>query len=278
MGISSARAPELLLHTTVGVGTGFKLAERRLQAGERLFMAAAAPEEKAEICDDLAFVVIVVQLTEDGGSLLETIERPLVVAGVAECQREVIQRHRLAASLTEPADEFQSVCVGRNCPLSVAAPAQVRTAGVETSGLPAWVGRGFPPSASRALPPEFVGPLPCDQSASRENVPPVRDGALENPYCPSNLACQVLPARERDNGNPTGGGEEREEGEEGEGDELGEADRGEEAEDSQHEANECGGPLAHSHTVRRRLERRARGCEDAFWRHVRGVLHHLIHS
>lgn len=40
---------------TVGVGTGFKLAERRFQAGERLFAAAAAPEEKAEICDDLAF-------------------------------------------------------------------------------------------------------------------------------------------------------------------------------------------------------------------------------
>jgi hypothetical protein len=260
------------------VGAGFKLAERRLQAGERLFAAAAAPEEKAEICDDLAFVVIVVQRTEDGGSLLETIERPLVVAGVAECQREVIERHRLAASLAELADEFQGVCVGRNCPLSVAAPTQVRTAGVQASGLPALVGRGFPPGASQALPPEFVGPSPCDQSASRENVPPARDGALEDPHCPSNLAGQVLPARERDQANPTGGGEEREEAEEGEGDELAEAGGGEEAEDSEHEAKECGGPLAQTHTVRRRLERPARGCEDAFWRHVRGLLHHLIHS
>jgi hypothetical protein len=260
------------------VGTGFKLAERRLQAGERFFAAAAAPEEKAEICDDLAFVVMIVQLTEDGGSLLETIERPLVVAGVAECQREVIERHRFAASLTDLADEFQSVCVGRNCSLRVAAPAQVRTAGIETSGLPAWVGRVFPPGASQALPPDFVGPLPCDQSASREKVPPARDGALEDPHGPSNLAGQVLPARERDNANPTGGGEEREEAEEGEGDELAEADGGEEAEDSEHEAKECGGPLAQPHTLRRRLERRARGCEDAFWRHLRGVLHHLIHS
>jgi hypothetical protein len=260
------------------VGTGFKLAERRLQAGERLFAAAAAPEEKAEICDDLALVVIVVQLTEDGGSLLETIERPLVVAGVAECQREVIERHRLAASLTELADEFESVCVGRNCAPSVAAPTQVRTAGVETSGLPAWVGRGLPPCRSQALPPEFVGPLPCDQSASRENVPPPRDGALEDPHGPSNLAGQVLPARERDNANATGGGEEREEREEGDCDELAEADGGEEAEDSEHEANECGEPLAQAHTVRRRLDRRAPGCEDAFSRHVRGVLQHLIHS
>jgi hypothetical protein len=203
------------------VGTGFKLAERRFQAGERLFAAAAAPEEKAEICDDLAFVVMIVELTEDGGSLLETIERPLVVAGVAECQREVIERHRLAASLAEPADEFQSVCVGRNCSLSVAAPTQVRTAGVETSGLPAWVGRGLPPCGSQALPPDFVGPVPCDQSASCEKVPPARDGALENPHA-SHLAGHVLPAREREEANPTGGGEKREEGEEGEGDELAE--------------------------------------------------------
>jgi len=257
------------------VGTGFKLAERRFQAGERLFAAAAAPEEKAEICDDLAFVVMIVELTEDGGSLLETIERPLVVAGVAECQREVIERHRLAASLTELADEFQSVCVDRNCSLSVAAPTQVRTAGVETSGLPAWVGRGLPPCGSQALPPDFVGPVPCDQSASCEKVPPARDGALEDPHGPSHLAGHVLPARERDEANPKGGCEKREEGE---GDELAEADGGEEPEDSEHEAEECGEPLEQAYTVWRRLERRARGCEDAFSHRVRSVLHHLIHS
>jgi hypothetical protein len=131
---------------------------------------------------------------------------------------------------------------------------------------------------SQALLPEFLGPLPCDQSAARENVPPACDGAPEDPHGTSNLAGQVLPARERDNANPTGGGEEREEAEEGEGDELAEADGGKEAEDSEHKAKECGGPLAQPHTVRRRLERPARGCEDAFWRHVRGVLHHLIHS
>jgi hypothetical protein len=263
------------------VGTGFKLAERRLQAGERLFVAAAAPEEKAEIWDDLAFVVMIVQITEDGGSLLETIERPLVVAGVAECQREVIERHRLAASLTELADEFQSVCVGRNCSLSVAAPTQVRTAGVETSGLPAWVGPGLPPCGSQGLPPDFVGPVPCDQSASREKVPPARDGALEGPHGPSHLAGHVLSARDREQANPKGGGEKRKEGEEGEeggGDELAEADGGEEPEDSEHEAEECGEPLAQAYTVWRRLERRARGCEDAFSHHVRSVLHHLIHS
>jgi len=260
------------------MGAGFKLVERRLQAGERLFAVAAAPEEEAEVCDDLALVMIVPQFAEDGGSILETVERALVVPCVAERQGEIIERHRLAASLAELADEFQSVHMGRNCPLRVAAPTQVRTARVETRGLPAWVGRGLPPGGSQALPPEFVGPLPYDQSASRENVPPAREGALEDPHGPSNLAGQVLPARERDNANPTGGGEEREEGEEGEGDELAEADGGEEAEDSEHEANECGEPLAQAHTVRRRLERRARGCEDAFSRHVRGVFHHLIHS
>ncbi len=199
------------------MGAGFKLVERRLQAGERLFAVAAAPEEEAEVCDDLALVMIVPQFAEDGGSILETVERALVVPCVAERQGEI-------------------------------------------------------------LPPEFLGPLPCDQSAARENVPPACDGAPEDPHGPSNLAGQVLPARERDNANPTGGGEEREEGEEGEGDELAEADGGEEAEDSEHEANECGEPLAQAHTVRRRLERRARGCEDAFSRHVRGVFHHLIHS
>jgi hypothetical protein len=260
------------------VGAGFKLAERRLQAGERLFAVAAPSVEEAEVCHHLALVMIVPQFAEDGGGLLETVERALVVPCLAERQGEIIERHCLAASLTELTDEFQSVCVGRNCPLSVAAPAQVRTTGIETSSLPPWVERGLRPAASQALPPEFLGPLPCDQSAARENGPPACDGASEDPHGTSNLAGQVLPARECDNANPTGGGEEREEAEEGEGDELAEADGGEEAEDSEHEAKECGGPLAQANTVRRRLERRARGCEDAFWRHVRGVLHHLIHS
>jgi hypothetical protein len=108
--------------------------------------------------------------------------------------------------------------------------------------------------------------LPRDQSAARENVPPGREGAPEDARGPSNLAGQVVvPARERDNANPTGGGEEREEGED---DDLAYAHGGEEAEDSEHEANECGEALAQPHTVRRRLERRARGCEDAFWRHA----------
>jgi hypothetical protein len=106
--------------------------------------------------------------------------------------------------------------------------------------------------------------VPCDQSASREKVPPARDGALEGPHGPSHLAGHVLSARDREQANPKGGGEKRKEGEE--------------PEDSEHEAEECGEPLAQAYTVWRRLERRARGCEDAFSHHVRSVLHHLIHS
>jgi hypothetical protein len=208
--ISSARPAELLLHATVGGGAGFKLVERCLQAGERLLAAAAASEEKAEICDDLALVVIVSKLAEDGGGLLETVERTLVVAGVPEGQREVIERHRLAASLAELPDEFQSVRVGRNCPLSVAAPTKVGTARVETSGLPAWVGRGRPPRRRQAL-PLLVGALSRDQNSARESAPPSPQGPLEDPHYPSSPAGQVVvPAREPDNNNPTGAGEERE--------------------------------------------------------------------
>jgi hypothetical protein len=92
------------------MGARLKLEERRLQARERLFPAAAAPVEKAEVCDDLALVVIVAQLADDGGGLLEAVERALVVAGMAERQREVIEHHCLVAQL---ADEFQSLRMTR---------------------------------------------------------------------------------------------------------------------------------------------------------------------
>jgi hypothetical protein len=274
--ISSARAAELLLHATVGMGAGLKLVERRLQAGERLFPAAAAPVEEAEVRNDLALVMIVAQLAEDGGGLLEAVERALIVAGVAERQREVVERHRLAASVAELADEFQSVRMGSNCPLRVAAPTKVDTASVELSGLPVWAGR-WRRRGSRAPPPQVVGAVPRDQSAARETAPPGLEGTLNHPHAPSNSAGQgVVSARARDDDNPTGEGEEREKDE---GDELAEADGGEEAEDKEHEAYECGEALAQAHTVRGRLERDARACDDAFSPHVHGVtdqLHPLL--
>ena len=228
------------------MGAGLKLVERRLQAGERLFPAAAAPVEEAEVRNDLALVMIVAQLAEDGGGLLEAVERALIVAGVAERQREVVERHRLAASVAELADEFQSVRMGSNCPLRVAAPTKVDTASVELSGLPVWAGR-WRRRGSRARPPQVVGALPRDQSAARETAPPGLEGTLNHPHAPSNSAGQgVVSARARDDDNPTGEGEEREKDE---GDELAEADGGEEAEDKEHEAYECGEALAQAHVA-----------------------------
>jgi hypothetical protein len=78
--------------------------------------------------------------------------------------------------------------------------------------------------------------------------------------------------REWDDEESTRGHEKREEDE---GHELTEADRSEEAEDKKHEAEECGEAPALPCTVRGRLERDARACDNAIPPHANRVTQQL---
>src|SRR5919201_4516907 len=95
----------------------------------------------AEVGHDPGLVLLVAELAQRCGRLLEEPDGPTVVAGMAQREREIRLRQGDTAPVAEPAQDLEGLAVRLDGLVVAAVPAQLRTDRVETDRLAFGVGR-----------------------------------------------------------------------------------------------------------------------------------------
>jgi hypothetical protein len=76
-----------------------------------LLTATAATMDEADVGDDLAFGLLVVELPKERERASEVGEGRIVVAGAGHCERKAVQSERLSALVAELADDLERLAV-----------------------------------------------------------------------------------------------------------------------------------------------------------------------
>ena len=90
---------------------GAELLERRAEAFSRLLAATAATVNEADVGDDLALGLRVVELPEERQRACEVRERRGVVAAAGHGERKAVQGQRLSSLVAELADDLERLAV-----------------------------------------------------------------------------------------------------------------------------------------------------------------------
>jgi hypothetical protein len=95
----------VLFDPAVVRGLGAELLERSTEAFSRLLAPAAAGVNEADVGDDLAFGLLVVQLPEERKRTSEVRERRVVVSPTRHCERKAVQGECLRSLVAQLADD-----------------------------------------------------------------------------------------------------------------------------------------------------------------------------
>jgi hypothetical protein len=213
---------------------GAELLERRAETFSRLLAAAAAAVNEADVGNDLAFGLLVVELPEESKRASKVRERCIVVPTSGHGEREAVQGQCLSSLVAELADDLErlTVVIDR-CP-NISSPAFGCPAGVQAGGLPTAAGSAStrPGPRSREFPEGGAGADRDPRNASSRNSG-ARNSGPRDPWPRS------LEMRQRDcysAKNQNGANNEDEEYAGTNENQPGKADRGQEPEQEQHEA------------------------------------------
>jgi hypothetical protein len=115
---------------------GAELLERRAQAFSRLLAATAATVNEADVGDDLALGLRVVELPEEDQRASEVRERRVVVAAAGHGERKAVQSQRLYSLVTELADDLERPAMVIDGRANIPAPTLGCPSGVQPNSLP----------------------------------------------------------------------------------------------------------------------------------------------
>src|SRR3954452_729907 len=132
---ASAGAAELGLDRVVGARLGIELRERKLEDVVRLLVSALPAMGDAEIGHDLRLVLLVAEVAQRRGGLLEEADRPVVVAGVAQGERQVGLRQRDGTAVVQLAQDLERSTVAVDGLVVAAVSPELRAGRVEAEGL-----------------------------------------------------------------------------------------------------------------------------------------------
>ena len=178
---------------------GAKLLERRAETFSRLLTAAAAAVNEADVGNDLAFGLLVVELPEERKRASKVRERRIVVPTSGHGERKAVQGQCLSSLVAELAHDLErlTVVIDR-CP-NVSSPAFGRPAGVQSSGLPP-----SPRSASARSGPRASELPECGTRADRDpsNAGSRYSGPRDPwPRCPEMRQCERHSAKNQHGAN-----------------------------------------------------------------------------
>ena len=176
----------MLFDPAVVSGLGAEFLERRAEAFSRLLAAAAAAVNEADVGNDLAFGLLVVELPEERKRASKVRECRVVVATTGHGKRKAVQGQCLSSLVAELADDLERLAVVINRRPNISAPPFGCPARVQASGLPPAAGH------ASARPGPRAGELP--ESGTRAGRDP-RDAG------PRDLWPRAPKTRKRDRHN-----------------------------------------------------------------------------
>jgi hypothetical protein len=115
---------------------GAELLERGAEAFSRLLTATAATVNEADVGDDLALGLRVVELSKERQRASEVCERRVVVPAAGHGERKAVERQRLSSPVAELADDLERLVVVIDGRANISAPTLGCPSGVQPNSLP----------------------------------------------------------------------------------------------------------------------------------------------